>query len=39
MKLEGSKLFWGRTRFISSYKELKIYPQSLMHETGHEVNE
>jgi hypothetical protein len=27
MKLEGSKLFWGRTRFISSYKELKISPK------------
>jgi hypothetical protein len=36
MKLEGSNFFWGRARFTSSYKELTIYPQSLMHETGHE---
>jgi hypothetical protein len=39
MKLEGSKFLLGRTRFTSSYKELKIYPQSWIHETGHEFNE
>jgi hypothetical protein len=39
MKLKGSKKIWGRTRFTSSYKALKFYPQSLMHETGHEFNE